>query len=133
ASSLTTEPLQLAVLLPSLALAWLITFTLMFAIGALAFFITRAMGLFNLYFIVFTLLSGYLMPIKMLPEPIASIAEWLPFRFMISFPVELMTERIPGDRLAMLLLVQLGWAIGTLLIATFVWRRGIRRFEAVGS
>ena len=33
ASALTTEPLQLALLVPSLALAWLITFSIMFALG----------------------------------------------------------------------------------------------------
>ena len=38
------EPLQLALLVPSLALAWLITFGMMFAIGCASFFITKAIG-----------------------------------------------------------------------------------------
>jgi ABC-2 type transport system permease protein len=132
-SSLTTEPLQLAMLLPSLAFAWLITYAIMFAIGALSFFLTRAMGIFSLYFLLFTLLSGYLMPIPMLPEPIATIAEWLPFRFMLALPVELMTERMATDRVLLLMGVQVLWTVASISIAMFVWQRGVRRFEAVGS
>lgn len=133
ASALTTEPLQLAMLVPALVAAWMITFSLMFAIGTLAFFITRAMGLFSLYFIVFTLLSGYLMPIAMLPEPLATIAEWSPFRFMLAFPVELMTQPMSGERLALLMGVQYGWMIAIFTLTMALWRHGIRRFEAVGS
>ena len=58
ASALTTEPLQLALLVPSLALAWIITFNLMFMIGAVAFFVTKTMALMNLYFALFSLLSA---------------------------------------------------------------------------
>src|SRR5204862_2229666 len=59
---LTDEPLQLAMIVPSLVLAWLITFALLFALGSVAFFITRAMGVLSLYFLLFSLLSGYLLP-----------------------------------------------------------------------
>ena len=132
-SALTSEPLQLVMLVPSLALAWLITFAIMFAIGSLAFFLTRAMGLFSLYFLLFTLLSGYLMPISLLPGPIAAIAEWLPFRFMIALPVELMTQQMSTARVMSLMGVQLGWTIASIALAMFVWQRGVRRFESVGG
>src|SRR5687767_6270398 len=49
ANALTREPLQLALIVPSLALAWLITFSILFALGALAFFFTKTMALLNLY------------------------------------------------------------------------------------
>jgi len=133
ASALATEPLQLAMLAPSLALAWLITFAIMFAIGSLAFFLTRAMGLFSLYFLLFTLLSGYLMPISLLPGPIAVVAEWLPFRFMLALPVELMTQSMSTERVVLLMSVQVGWTIASIALAVFVWQRGVRRFESVGG
>jgi ABC-2 type transport system permease protein len=133
ASALTTEPLQLAALVPSLALAWLITFSILFALGSLAFFMTRAMAVLHLYFALFTLLSGYLLPIPLLPGWIASIAEWSPFRFMLSVPVELMTRNLGHGELGLMMLGQLGWAVGSLTLALWIWRVGIRRFEAVGG
>lgn len=133
ASALATEPLQLALLVPSLVLAWLITFSTMFMIGCLAFFVTRSMALLNLYFLLFSLLSGYLLPIPLLPWWIRAPAEVLPFRFMLSAPIELMTRSLSGDQITRLMAGQLAWAIASLVLALWVFRRGVRRFEAVGG
>lgn len=133
ASALVHEPLQLALLLPSLALAWLITFSMMYALGSLAFFITKTMALTTLYFGLFSLFSGYLLPIPLLPGVLRGIAEVLPFRFMLSVPIELMTHSLSGRDLAELLGGQLAWSAATLALALGVWRFGLRRFESVGT
>ena len=133
ASALSSDPVQLVLLVPSFALAWLATFAMLFAIGALAFFLTQTMAIANLYFGLFSLFSGYLMPLKLLPGPIAPIAAWLPFRFMLSAPVELMTRSLDGERLASLLGGQLAWTAIMLAVALGLWRAGVRHFEAVGG
>jgi len=132
ASGLTSDPLQLALVVPSLALAWLSTFACLFAIGALAFFLTQTMAIANLYFALFSLFSGYLLPLPLL-GPIAGIAAWLPFRFMLSAPVELLTRPQDHHHLAVLLGGQLAWTAILMTIALSVWRAGVRRFEAVGG
>lgn len=133
ASSLTREPLQLALIVPSLALAWLITFSLLFALGALAFFITKTMALLNLYFLMFSLFSGYLLPQELLPGWTARAAEVLPFRYMLGVPVELMTRaHTPGEVLG-LVLGQLAWAGVSLAGALWMWRMGVKHYEAVGG
>jgi ABC-2 type transport system permease protein len=133
ASALSTDPVQLVLLAPSLLFAWLITFAVLFAIGALAFFLTQTMAIANLYFGLFSLFSGYLMPLDLLPRPIAVVASWLPFRFMLSVPVELLTKSLDGAKLARLLGGQAAWAVITLAIALALWRAGVKRFEAVGG
>lgn len=133
ASVLTTQPLQLVMLVPSIALAWLITFAIMFAIGALAFVVTKAMALMNVYFGLFSLFSGYLLPIELLPGPLRALAEVLPFRFMLSVPIDLMTKSLSAGEVLQLMAAQAGWAFGAIAIGTVVWRAGLRRFEAVGS
>jgi ABC-2 type transport system permease protein len=130
--ALTTDPIRLALFVPSIALAWLITFALMFAIGALAFFLTQTMAIANLYFALYSLFSGYLMPLELL-GPVAKLARWLPFRFMLSAPVELITRTQHRDDLVRLLGGQAAWAAITLAAALVLWRRGVRRFEAVGG
>jgi ABC-2 type transport system permease protein len=133
ASALTTEPVQLAWLVPSLVLAWTITFSMMFMLGCFAFVMTRSMSVLNLYFLLFSLLSGYLLPIPLLPWWIREPAEVLPFRFMLSAPIELMTRALSRHDLASLLAGQLAWTIVMLALALWVFRRGVRRFEAVGG
>jgi len=132
-SALVGEPLQLALLVPSLALAWLITFTILFALGALSFWVTKTMALLNLYFGLFSLLSGYLLPLPLLPRFIARAAEWLPFRFMLSVPVELMTRPLAARDVAVLLAGQAAWAAACVAAAMLLWQRGIKRFESVGG
>ena len=131
--ALTSDPLLLALVVPSIALSWLITFAILFAIGALAFFLTQTMAIANLYFGLFSLFSGYLMPLELLPGPIAAIAAWLPFRFMLSAPVELMTRAHTRGELEDLLGGQLAWTAILLATALALWRAGVKRFEAVGG
>lgn len=133
ASALESEPGQLALLVPSIALAWLITFAIMFMLGSIAFWVTRAMAVMNIYFALFSLLSGYLLPIELLPGWIADVARWSPFRFMLSLPIELMTKKIPTGELATLMAWQVGWTTLAIAGALYVWRLGVLRFEAVGG
>lgn len=133
ASALTREPLQLALIAPSLALAWLITFGIQFALGALAFFFTKTMGLLSAYFMMFTLFSGYLLPKELMPGWIADAADLLPFWYMLGAPVKLMMKSLSPGEVATLLLGQLGWAAATTAAALGMWRLGIRRYEAVGG
>jgi ABC-2 type transport system permease protein len=104
-----------------------------FAIGTLAFFMTQTTALANLYFGLFGLFSGYVLPLDLLPRPIGELAAWLPFRFMLNAPVELMTRSLDGERLAALLGGQAAWAAAMLALALWLWRAGVRRFEAVGG
>lgn len=133
ASVLSTDPVQLALFVPSVLLAWLITFAFQFAIGALAFFLTQTMAIANLYFGLFSLASGYLMPLELLPQPIYVVTRWLPFRFMLSAPVELLTRSLDREQIVRLLAGQAAWTAIMLGIALAIWRAGVKRFEAVGG
>ena len=132
-NALTHDPLQLAMLVPSIGMAWLITFSILFAIGSLAFFMTQTMALSTLYFGAFSLFSGYLLPLDLLPGPVARVAAWLPFRFTLSVPVEILTKTLDRDDVWQLLGGQAAWTVGLTAVAIRVWNAGVRRFEAVGG
>ena len=113
-------------------MAWVISFAMQFAIGALAFYLTQTMAIANLQFALFSLFSGYLMPLDLF-HPVAVIARWLPFRYILAVPVELMTKPITHDHLARLLAAQAAWTAIMLATALAVWHAGIKRFESVGG
>ena len=52
---------------------------------------------------------------------------------MFSVPVELMTRSIETSELVWLMVGQLVWTIVTLATSLWVWRLGLRRYEAVGG
>lgn len=136
ASALTTEPLQLALLVPSLLLAWLITFGIMFALGCIAFWTTQTFGIVNFYFGVWSLFSGYIIPMDLMRTKFPAIAEaadWMPFYYMLAAPVELMTKHLTPEQLAQLIGAQVAWAALSIGLGLWIWRRGVRHFEAVGN
>jgi ABC-2 type transport system permease protein len=130
----TGDPTRLALLAPSLALAWALTFALMLAIGALAFFFDKSMAVMDVYFGVFAVLSGYLLPLPLLPDWLGDIARYAPFRYLLSAPIELVTrpDLTTGGALG-LVGAQLAWATAMGAIALALWNAGVRRFEAVGA
>jgi ABC-2 type transport system permease protein len=74
-----------------------------------------------------------LLPLDLLPGPIARVAAWLPFRFTLSVPVEILTKPLVRGDLWQLLGGQAAWTIGLVFVAVTVWNAGVRRFEAVGG
>jgi ABC-2 type transport system permease protein len=127
------EPALLAIFLASLLGGWLLTFFTMVLLGALAFFIESAVGLFELWLGVHAILSGYLIPLEVLPSWSQGVARVLPFRFMLGFPV----ETLVGLETRASALAELGyqWAYVLLffVLAMWVWRAGVRRFAAFGG
>ena len=78
-------------------------------------------------------LSGYLVPLDLFPQAVQRIALVLPFRFLLSFPVELMLGK--PTRLHALELLGAQWLyVAVALVATnLVWRAGLRRYAAYGG
>jgi len=49
--------------------------------------VESATGLFQLWHGFFAVLSGYLVRSILFRPPVRAVAEWLPFRFTLSYPV----------------------------------------------
>jgi ABC-2 type transport system permease protein len=131
---LITDPVLLAILVVSLLGAWLITFFMLIMIGAAALFIDKSVAVFDAYLGVFAVLSGYLVPLALLPGWARTIADWSPFRFMLAFPVELAIGFYSGPAAALRDLgLQWLWVVAVVSAALAVWRAGIRRYEAFGA
>jgi len=117
----------------AIAGAWLIIFGVMAIVGTLALFVESAMGLFQLWLGLSGVLSGYLVPLDLFPARVRDLANVLPFRFTLSYPVELMLGRL--DRAHALQLLGAQWAYVALFFAgtMLLWRKGMQRFGAFGG
>jgi len=127
------DPRLLALFPLALLGAWLITYLAMAAVGSLAFFVDSATSLFDVWLGLFGVFSGYLVPLELYPHWVGALSRWLPFRYMLAFPVELVTGALsPGEALRQLG-TQWGFAVLLLLAAAGMWRLGTRRFAAFGG
>jgi ABC-2 type transport system permease protein len=130
---LTTDPVLLGIFPLAVIGAWLITFLAMAAIGALAFLVDSAGSLFEVWLGLFGIFSGYLVPLELFPRWLEVLSRWLPFRYMLAFPVELIIGMTPREAALRELAIQ--WLfIGVLLVVVrSVWRVGLRRYAAFGG
>jgi ABC-2 type transport system permease protein len=113
--------------------AWAITFLVMAIIGSLSFYWESALGIFDLWLGFYFLFSGYLMPLELLPAPVRTLGNWLPFRYMLSLPVEVTLGLVDRREMLQGLAMQWGWTLLLAAVAIATWRTGVRRYSAFGG
>ena len=113
--------------------AWAITFFLQVMIGTLAFYVDKTQALFEIYLGVFAVLSGYLIPLRMLPEWAQDVAAYTPFRYVLAFPVETLMGFYDRAEALRLLGVQWIFVAGVYVASHLVWRAGISSFGIGGT
>jgi len=130
---LTRDPLLWAAWAAAIAGAWLITLAANFAIGCLALFIESSNKVMDAWLALYFVLSGYIVPVELFPHRLRAAIDWLPFRYQLGLPVELMTGA--HDHAEALVLLERQWAMVAIMfgVVAFVWRRGVRRFAAYGG
>lgn len=79
------------------------------------------------------LFSGRLVPLTFLPVALQSVADVLPFRYMLYFPATVLMGHVEPMDFVHGLAVQLVWIGGFASLAQLLWRRGIRHYVAFGG
>lgn len=129
---LSASPVRWLLFALAIVVAMAISYIFDIARGSLAFWFEDAQG-FNLAISIMTpVLSGAVVPLALMPPEVAGITSWQPFRFMVSFPMEVLLDRVPGG-LAFGFAQQFGWLIVFGLAAVIIWRLGLRAYSAVGA
>lgn len=119
--------------IPALALAWALRFFWGYWLALLAFWSTRADGLLALQDGLIFLLAGQVAPVMLLPDLMQQAAIALPFRYMIGFPVEVLTGQLNTTELWLGFAIQAAWLAVALALFITIWRAGVKRYAAVGG
>ena len=119
--------------IPALALAMGLRFAVEWTLASAAFWVTRVSAINQLYFVVFLFLSGFAVPLDLLPGPVRVVAEWLPFYRMLGFPVELLLGRLTPGQVAIGFVAQVAWLAIAVSLLNAMWARGVRQYSAVGA
>jgi ABC-2 type transport system permease protein len=112
--------------------AMVITFVFDIARASLAFWFEDVQGFNTAISIMTPVLSGAVVPLALMPPEVSVITTWQPFRFMVSFPLEVLLDRVPGG-LVFGFAQQFGWLAVFGVAAMIVWRLGLRSYSAVGA
>lgn len=78
------------------------------------------------------LFTGSLIPLSIMPPFLLSVAKLLPFRYFVSFPLEIVLGQIAGWEIFWGFLGGLAWILFFALLYRPFMKRGIKKYEAVG-
>jgi ABC-2 type transport system permease protein len=118
---------------PALGLAWTLRFFWGYWLALLAFWATRADGLLSLQDSLIFLLAGQVAPTRLLPGALQTAATVLPFRYMVGFPVEILTGQLSRIEMWTGFAFQTVWLAAALVLFATLWRAGVKRYSAVGG
>lgn len=133
-ANVVLTPAALLLFTIAVAGAWLLCFLADYLVGMLAFWTTQTAAFIEGLYAVKLVLSGIIAPIAMFPQAVQDVLKWLPFPYMLNFPVEILTGRASTpEQLLFGFGVQFAWVITLLIAATLVWKVAIRSYSAVGA
>jgi ABC-2 type transport system permease protein len=132
---ITHSPVLAALFCVSLFGGWLITLMANLAVGCLAFFLESSLKVWDIWLALYFVMSGYLFPIELFPPFARAVTDFLPFRYQLGLPIEILTRAYDTDPAAAAWLVLRQWAFvgGMLALTMLLWRRGLARFSAYGG
>ncbi len=131
--SLSPAPWAIALFFPALLLAFSVRFLLEWTLAQSAFWTTRTGAVNQIYFVLMLFLSGQFAPLALLPFPVRIAAYILPFRWLVSYPIELVSGRLTPDEAFIGLGAQAAWLVASYVLFRIVWRAGVKIYAAVGA
>jgi ABC-2 type transport system permease protein len=128
-----TDPQNMVLAVVATLMAAALQFLFGFTIAILAFWITRADAVDQLHGMLLFLLSGQLAPLALFPGALRAVATVLPYRYMLSFPVEVATGSLSAGATVLGFVLQIVWLVVGWSMFRLVWARGVRHYSAVGG
>jgi ABC-2 type transport system permease protein len=128
-----SDPVTVALFLLSTVFALAIRFMAQYSTGLLSFWITQSLAINEMLYAGMVMFGGVIAPLGLFPPPVARLAEILPFRYMLSLPVEFLLGQLTGTERLAALGIQILWLVVFFAIYRLLWRVGLKHYSAVGA
>jgi ABC-2 type transport system permease protein len=127
----TPSPGDVARFFALAAAAFVLRFSIQYTFCMLAFWTERASSVQQLWYLFYLFLSGMIAPLSVFPPAVREVALWTPFPYLIDVPA----GALVGRELALgsALGIMAAWTAGFLVLNRLLWRRGLRRYSAMGG
>jgi ABC-2 type transport system permease protein len=124
---------QWLALATAVLLSWLVSFTYRFLLNLAAFWTPNAKGISRFGYVVSWFFSGFLMPLRLFPEWVHTIASWTPFPHMLNTVVEIYIGTVQGTAVWYALFLQAIWAVGLAVAGQLLLKTAVRRLVILGG
>lgn len=111
----------------------LLTFTMSMNMGLLAFWFTEVGALESFFWMGRSMLGGASLPISFIPGSFQIVVKLLPFRYLFSFPLEILFNKVSLGETFLGFLVAAFWLTTFFFIYRLMWKRGRKVYSAYGQ
>ncbi len=130
---LPADPVTWLLFLLSLPGAAAIAFLLDFIAGSLAFWVQDVRGLLRIKLLAAGFLAGQFVPLALFPPALHPFLAVQPFRFTISFPIEILMGQVHGSPLLLGFALEAGYCLALWALYRLEWHIGLRSYGASGA
>lgn len=116
-----------------ICLAIIINFLIYFCLSMLSFVMLEIWGVFTLANQTILFLSGGVFPLDVFGEKINHILAFLPFKYIVYYPINVLNGRLPMDSIKTGIVVEAVWIILLVISAKVLWVKNIKKYVAVGG
>lgn len=124
---------QWGLFLAALLLGAIIRFAFSYMFGLLGFWLTKVTAIYAVFETVSLFISGRIAPFSLLPPVIQDISAFLPYRYMIGFPLEILTNAADPNTILAGFIGALIWAVILIGTIRWLWKAGLKKNQAVGG
>ena len=117
----------------SLILGFLLGFFFEAMIGMVGFWFLEVTSFLYVINTLNFFVSGHMFPLDLLPSGWAVVLKALPFQYLAYFPATIFLGKVEGLDLVYGLLLEVAWVLTFLLLARWLFGRGLRRYSAYGG
>jgi len=111
----------------------LLQFFLSYTMALLAFWVLEVSTFIFVLYAFEYLASGHMFPLDILPPAVEQVLFYTPFPYQLYFPISVYLGKVTGAELWQGLSVQACWVLAAFGMARWLFRRGIKHYEAVGG
>jgi ABC-2 type transport system permease protein len=97
-----------------------------------AFYVKQIYGLKSLYNNLILILSGEYLPIRLMPSFLGVIVMYLPYRYSLSFPIEIIMSWVDMSTIWVDVLIGASWLFVLSVLTIALYRKSVLKFEAEG-
>ena len=102
-------------------------------VGILAFWFTEVGGLFDMVEVIIVVFGGFILPISLMPDFLKNLASYLPFSYMVYYPVFALMGKFKLLQLLEIILIQIFWILLLVTFYKILWIKGVKKFTGVGQ
>ncbi|XOK61778.1 ABC transporter permease [Paenibacillus elgii] len=117
----------------SLCLSVILSFLISYALCAFAFWLSEISYFFVVTSLLVNIMSGGMFPLEIFGEGLQQLFRYLPFHYMIYFPVNVLNGKIVDGLIWQGIAGQGIWIGLMLIVCHLAWKRGMKRYLGLGG